>query len=58
MNTTTLKTAIRFKAQKEKMVPKTGRGRALYTVDWFTNGTPVLRNHDHSRITLTSGFTC
>ena len=27
-------------------LPVTPRGRALYTVDWFANGKPVLRHHD------------
>ena len=39
-------------------VPTTPRGRALYTVDWFLNGKPVLQHHDHPRMTLRRGFNC
>lgn len=38
--------------------PTTPRGRALFTVDWFLNGKPVLRNHDHPCQTLRNGFCC
>jgi hypothetical protein len=33
-------------------VPVTKRGRALYTMDWFINGKPVLQYHDNSLLTL------
>ena len=37
-------------------VPVTARGRALYTIDCFLNGKPVLRNHDKSRAGLRNRF--
>jgi len=44
--------------ETEKTVPTTPRGRALYTVDWFLNGRPVLRNHDNPSLKLTQGNKC
>ncbi|MDH5446580.1 MAG: hypothetical protein OEY52_13590 [Gammaproteobacteria bacterium] len=39
-------------------VPSTGRGRALFTTDWFLNGRPVLSNHDNPCLTLKDGMVC
>ena len=44
--------------EDEPIVPRTPRGRALYTVDWFLNGKPVLRNHDNPGLKLTDGNNC
>lgn len=44
--------------ETRKTVPTTPRGRALYTVDWFLNGTPVLRNHDNPIHKLKDGGGC
>jgi hypothetical protein len=57
MTTLILKRAF-VKNQKDKSVPGTGRGRALYTVDWFLNGKPVLRNHDNPNLKLIQGHIC
>ena len=43
------------KSQSGKL-PVTARGRALYTVDSFLNGKPVLPNHDGSRTPLRCTF--
>ena len=42
----------------EPIIPRTPRGRALYTVDWFLNGKPVLRNHDNPNLRLTEDSRC
>ena len=48
-----------FKKQSPGIIlPVTPRGRALYTVDWFLNGKPVLSNHDNPCMTLRNGVTC
>ena len=39
-------------------LPTTPRGRALFTIDWFLNGKPVLRNHDNPQMSLTEGCHC
>lgn len=46
-NTITEKFTTRHVAQP---VPTTSRGRALFTIDWFLNGNPALRNHDNPQI--------
>lgn len=46
MNTLVMKAG--YKRNQGKIIPETSRGRALYTVDWFLNGSPLLRNHDNS----------
>ena len=33
-------------------LPVTGRGRALYTIDWFLNGIPVSNSHDNMLFTI------
>lgn len=38
--------------------PATGRGRALYTTDWFCHGKPILSNHDNPRLLLRNGLVC
>ncbi len=43
---------------QQSQLPTTGRGRALYTVDWFLNGKPVLRNHDNPCLSLRHGVRC
>jgi hypothetical protein len=57
MTTLTMKCAV-VKSKNENTVPVTGRGRALYTVDWFLNGKPVLRNHDNPNLMLKNGQVC
>jgi hypothetical protein len=57
MTTLTMKRAV-VKSKNENTVPVTGRGRALYTVDWFLNGKPVLRNHDNPNLMLKNGQVC
>ena len=57
MNILTVKNAF-LQSTGEYDVPKTAKGRALYTVDWFLNGKPVLRNHDNPRVQLRGGFGC
>ena len=39
-------------------LPRSGRGRALYTVDWFLNGKPVLRSHDNPQLSIRGGCHC
>lgn len=57
MNANTI--SVTYTAQKNtKHVPVTPRGRALYTIDWFLNGTPVLRNHDNPQLSITDGCHC
>lgn len=48
MNTQVLSTTIR--AGSTTTIPKTPRGRALHTIDWFLNGKPVMRNYDDNSI--------
>lgn len=43
---------------KKSNLPATPRGRALYTLDWFLNGKPVLSNHDNPCLTLRNGLSC
>jgi hypothetical protein len=57
MNVLTAKNAY-IQSTRKIDLPKTARGRALYTVDWFLNGKPVLRNHDKSHIQIDGGFAC
>ena len=57
MNVLTAKNAY-IQSTRKIDLPKTARGRALYTVDWFLNGKPVLRNHDNSHIQIDGGFAC
>lgn len=57
MQTLTLNSRIKLNSRSIG-IPITGHGRALYTVDWFLNGTPVLRQHDNPRLTLRHGLTC
>ena len=58
MNTITMTAATNNQHQSKTSLPTTPRGRALYTVDWFLNGAPVLRNHDNPNIKLIDGSTC
>ena len=59
MYTLTLKKVfMRNGREAEQYVPTTPRGRALYTIDYFLNGKPVLRNHDNARVQLRDGFNC
>ena len=44
--------------QKSRNMPSTPRGRALYTIDWFLNGKPVLRNHDNPQLSIANGRHC
>ena len=43
MQTLTL-TSNMNRSKDNTPIPVTGRGRALYTIDWFINGKPVLAN--------------
>ena len=48
-----------YKSQTDtRNLPTTPRGRALYTIDWFLNGKPVLRNHDNPQMSITKGCHC
>jgi hypothetical protein len=48
-----------YKSQTDtRNLPTTPRGRALYTIDWFLNGKPVLRNHDNPQLSITKGCHC
>lgn len=44
--------------RKTHDLPTTPRGRALFTVDWFLNGKPVLRNHDNPQLSISNGCHC
>ena len=57
MKTLTLQSLIQ-PSKSETSLPRTPRGRAIYTTDWFLNGKPVLRNHDNPRMTLRNGMPC
>ena len=57
MNTTILRTS-HSSDHTAQNVPSTPRGRALYTVDWFLNGKPVLRNHDNPQLSIFNGCHC
>ena len=57
MNTLILKSQTKHKNTTGE-IPVTSRGRALYTIDWFINGKPVLTNHDNPRMTLHNGLPC
>jgi len=37
---------------KRTHLPNSARGRALFTIDWFLNGSPLLRDHDNQRATV------
>ena len=56
MNTQVIQAGTNVTSQST--VPTTPRGRALFTIDWFLNGKPVLRNHDDVKQTLTRGRPC
>lgn len=58
MQTLTLNTSINRTNKDKPPIPVTGHGRALYTIDWFINGKPVLSNHDNPRMTLRYGLPC
>ena len=49
---------LNIKNAEKNIIPQTPRGRALYTVDWFLNGRPVLSHHDNKRQSLINGCTC
>ena len=57
MNTSTIAGTLSV-TQKESTVPVTARGRALYTIDWFANGKPVLDSHDALQISITQISQC
>jgi len=46
------------RAEEKVKLPASPRGRALFTVDWFLNGKPVLNNHDNPGLTLRYGLGC
>jgi hypothetical protein len=58
MSTLTLKTHSHIGKPAKQSIPQTPRGRALFTVDWFLNGRPVLRDHDNSRLDIRGGCSC
>lgn len=39
-------------SKKTHVLPTTSRGRALYSVDYFLNGKPLLRNHDNPQLSV------
>lgn len=57
MYTLTLNSFIKHNNKKTSL-PTTARGRALYTIDWFINGSPVLTNHDNPRVSLRNEMRC
>jgi hypothetical protein len=57
MNTNTLVPPYKSQSGTGNL-PTTPRGRALYTIDWFLNGKPVLRNHDNPHLSITKGCHC
>ena len=48
MNTAILNNGLAMGRRENK--PTTARGRALYFVDWFLNGRPVLQNYDNPNL--------
>lgn len=44
--------------ESKLIMPVTRRGRALHTIDWFSNGKPVLQYHDNTLLTLERGCGC
>ena len=50
--------ASKVTEQNRPYLPHTARGRALYTIDWFLNGKPVLRNHDNPQLSIINGCHC
>jgi hypothetical protein len=60
MNILVLKTAriVSRDGSSNTQIPSTPGGRALFTVDWFVNGKPVLRNHDDSGQSLVNVHHC
>jgi hypothetical protein len=38
--------------QQSSQLPTSSRGYAMFTVDWFLNGHPVLHNHDNRQLTI------
>ena len=57
MNSNTIQTPYAT-SYATREIPTTPRGRALYTVDWFLNGKPVLRNHDNPQLSIINGCHC
>lgn len=57
MNTSILKAQLTSERNISE-IPCTPRGRALYTIDWFLNGKPVLRNHDNPQLRVKSSCLC
>ena len=57
MNSNTIQTPY-VTSYETREIPTTPRGRALYTVDWFLNGKPVLRNHDNPQLSIINGCHC
>jgi hypothetical protein len=57
MNTKVFATHYKSKPDTQNL-PTTSRGRALYTIDWFLNGKPALRNHDNPQLSTTKGCHC
>lgn len=55
---TKLTTAAATIERNKPYLPTTPRGRALYTIDWFLNGNPVLRNHDNPQLSIINGCHC
>jgi len=51
MNTKTIP-LYGVKTQPNRHLPTTARGRALYTVSWFLQGTAPRINHDQSHAQL------
>jgi len=57
MNTNTISFTF-TKLESARTLPVTPRGRALFTLDWFLNGSPVLRNHDNPQLSIFNGCHC
>ncbi len=45
----------RWIKREHSNVPATGRGRAIYTVDWLLYGQPRSVNYDDPQLTLARG---
>lgn len=51
MQTHTMSTGFTGQTKTDSQ-PATPRGRALFTIDWFVNGKPVLLQHDNPNVQL------
>lgn len=52
MNTAIIPPDLLFYKITGISLPLTARGRALYTTDYFLNGTPIYQSHDNTQLTV------